>query len=484
MAATIALPTAPATAEPTARTSSTAIIPSTGKRPTNVILMICDDLGYGDLGCYGSNMPTPNLDAMAAGGLRFTHFNAGHPLCSASRAALLTGRYGHRSGVRGAFGPKEKSGMSLQESTLGDLFKKSGYTTQAIGKWHLGSVPEYLPTNRGFDAYYGVPYSDDMKPLPLIRDTQNLEEDTDRELLTPRYTEEALRFLSTPHQKPFFLYMAFSYPHNPARASARFRGKSGFGDFGDAVQEIDWSVGEVMRSLREQNLLHDTLILFTSDHGPWWQGCPGNLRGRKSTTFEGGFRVPFLAHWPAAIPAGKVSSAWSSNLDIVPTLTALCDLSPSPNPLDGVDITKNLLGSQEDTIRKAVLYFTPSSTNGMDVHCARKGDWKVRFAQINGEMYVNDYTGGHKSFWLPKPELYNLKKDPAESYDLANYHPEIIKEIFEDLDAQMKTMPEPVMQAYTQLRQNVAKSTPPGAAPRPPSSDPGPDWIYQPKDRP
>jgi arylsulfatase A len=485
MAATIAVPTVSAAAEPSAQTSKAPIVPSKGKRPRNVILMICDDLGYGDLGCYGSSLPTPNLDAMAAGGLRFTHFNAGHPLCSASRAALLTGRYGQRSGVRGAFGPHEKSGLSLQETTLADIFRKRGFRTQAIGKWHLGSTPDYLPTNRGFDAFYGVPYSDDMKPLPLIRDTESLEADTDRSLLTPRYTEEALRFLFSPHDKPFFLYMAFSYPHDPARASERFRGKSGFGDFGDAVQEIDWSVGEIIQSLRKQNLLHDTLILFTSDHGPWFQGSPGNLRGRKSTTFEGGFRVPLLAHWPAAIQAGEVSSAWTSNLDIVPTLTALCDLSPSPNPLDGVDVTQNLLGSPQDAPRKAVLYFTPSSSNGMDVHCARKGDWKLRFAQLNGEIYVNDYTGGHKSFWLPRPELYNVRKDPSESYDVAKLHPEIVKDIFDDLDAQMKTMPEPVTQAFAQLRQNIARATtPPGAAPRPQSTDPVPDWALEAKDRP
>ena len=295
MAATIAVPTVPAAAEPYDQTSNGAIIPLTGKRPKNVILMICDDLGYGDMGCYGSSLRTPNLDAMASGGCRFTHFNAGHPICSASRAALLTGRYGHRSGVRGAFGPHAKSGLALEESTLANLFRHQGYATKAIGKWHLGDAPEYLPTKRGFDSYYGVPYSVDMKPLPLIRDTQNLEETTDRELLTPRYTQEALDFLSGLHDKPFFLYLAYSYPHDPARASSRFHGKSGFGDFGDAVQEIDWSVGEITRSLRDKNLLNDTLMIFTSDHGPWYQGNPGNLRGRKSTTFEGGFRVPMIA---------------------------------------------------------------------------------------------------------------------------------------------------------------------------------------------
>jgi arylsulfatase A len=481
MAATIAVPTVPAAAEPYNQTSDGAIIPSTGKRPKNVILMICDDLGYGDMGCYGSSLPTPNLDAMASGGCRFTHFNAGHPICSASRAALLTGRYGHRSGVRGAFGPHAKSGLALEESTLANLFRHQGYATKAIGKWHLGDAPEYLPTKRGFDSYYGVPYSVDMKPLPLIRDTQNLEEATDRELLTPRYTQEALDFLSGLHDKPFFLYVAYSYPHDPARASSRFHGKSGFGDFGDAVQEIDWSVGEITRSLRDKNLLNDTLMIFTSDHGPWYQGNPGSLRGRKSTTFEGGFRVPMIARWPAAISAGQVSSAWMSNLDILPTLTSLCHLAPSPNPLDGVDMTANLLGSPQDTPRKAVLYFTPSSAQGMDLHCARKGDWKVRFAQLTGEIYINDYTTVHKSFWLPQHELYNVKADPAESYDVAKFHPEIVKDILDDVDAQMKTMPEPVMQAFAELRQNVGRArTPPGAAPRLPSSDPVPDWAYQP----
>jgi arylsulfatase len=442
--------------------------PSLSAHPKNIVVMICDDLGYGDLGCYGSGIKTPNLDKLAADGARFNHCNSAHPICSASRAALLTGRYGQRIGTTSAFFPTSKYGLALEETTLANLFKESGYRTMAIGKWHLGDAPEFLPTKRGFDSFFGVPYSDDMEPLPMIRDAAVIEAETDRDLLTPRYTEEALRFLNEEPTKPFFLYMAYSYPHDPARASVRFQGKSGLGEYGDAVQEIDWSVGEVVNALKKRGSLADTLILFTSDHGPWYQGSPGNLRGRKGTTFEGGVRVPLIAHWPAGIRIGVVSNEWLSNLDILPTLTSLCGLKPSPNPLDGIDNSKILCGGRESASRKALLYFNPvtgfnpvlmkqmsgnlaSMTNlnemfnpvlgvGTDLHCARKGDWKLRFAQINGEIYVSDYTTGRASFWLARPELYNLTLDPTEGYDVAHEHPEIVKEILEDVDAQVKTM--------------------------------------------
>lgn len=482
IAATIALPKAQAAAPAPQATHHH----DTSKRPRNVILFICDDLGYGDLGCYGSHLPTPNLDRLAAEGIRFTYFNSAHPICSASRAALMTGRYGTRSGARGAFMPHSPTGLALDETTLGDLFHQHGFTTKAIGKWHLGDAPEYLPTHRGFDSYYGVPYSVDMKPLPLIRDTEILEEDTDRTLLTPRYTEEALRFLDQQHtDKPFFLYFAFSYPHDPARSSPRFHGKSGFGEQGDAIEEIDWSVGQVVQSLRTKGLLEDTLILFTSDHGPWFQGCPGPLRGRKGSTFEGGFRVPLIAHWPAAIRAGQVSNTWMSNLDVLPTLASLCNLPASPKPIDGIDMKHNLLGSPEEAARKSLLYFTPMTAQGMDFHCARKGDWKLRFAQLGGgEIYINDHGSPRKSYWLPHPELYNLRTDPAESYDVARLHPEIIEEILSDAESQIKTMPDPVQQAFAELRQNPASiTTPPGAAARIPSNQPLPAWAWEPDDR-
>jgi arylsulfatase len=437
------------------------------RSPRNVVLMICDDLGYGDLHCYGSQLPTPNLDRLAAGGMRFTRCTSGHPICSAARGALLTGRYAQRSHTAPVYFPHSASGMSLDEVTIANLFKNRGYRTKAIGKWHLGSLPQYLPTNRGFDSFYGVPWSDDMHPLPLIRDTEIVEEDTDRMLLTPRYTAEALPFISEKSEEPFFLYLAFSYPHDPANASPRFKGKSGFGRYGDSVQEIDWSVGEIVRTLEQNGMLDDTLMIFTSDHGCWFQGNMGPLRGRKSSTFEGGFRVPFIAHWPNSIPHGTVSHAWTSNLDVLPTLASLCDLGKPALPLDGIDITSALVHNNEEFDRKSILYFTPFSAGGSDLHCARKGKWKLRFAQLTGEIYINDYTAGHESFWLPRPELYDLDADPGESYDVADLHPDVVREITEEVMAQIQTMPSDIQKAFAKLQKNVAsQSTRIAATPR------------------
>lgn len=432
--------------------------------------MICDDLGYGDLGCYGSKLPTPNLDEMASRGLRFTRFNAGHPICSASRAALLTGRYGTRSGTTGAFSPATTTGTSLDETLLSNLFHDRGYKSKAVGKWHLGHHPAYLPTSRGFDAYYGVPYSVDMKPLPLIRDTAILEEDTERDLLTPRYAAEAVQFIEESDGTPFFLYLAFSYPHEPARASSRFRGKTRFGNSGDAIAEIDWSVGEVLRALDRKGMTHDTLVLFTSDHGPWYQGCPGLLRGRKASTFEGGFRVPLLAQWPGTLEAGAVRDEWCSSLDVLPTLAKICGMALPQKPLDGIDISTILAGRRGALPRKPLLYFAAMGNRGIDVHCIRKEQWKLRAAQnTGGEIYLNDRTTAARgSAWLQNPELYDLSVDPAESYDVAHLHPEIVDELLHNLEEQMPTFPADVVAAYSQLKQNKGDiSTPPGASPRP-----------------
>lgn len=461
----------------------------------NVVLLICDDLGYGDLGCNGGPIPTPNLDKLASEGMRFTQFNAAAPICSASRGCLLTGRYAQRSHTAGCYFPHARTGMALDETTIADLFRKKGHRTKAIGKWHLGDAAQYLPTNRGFESFYGVPYSVDMQPLPLLRDSATVEADTDRDLLTPRYTEEAVRFLDEQSEKPFFLYLAYSFPHDPARASARFLGHSAHGIYGDSVQEIDWSVGEIIRTLDRKGLLESTLVLFTSDHGPWFQGSPGNLRGRKSSTFEGGFRVPLIAYWPSKIPAGAVSHALASNLDVSPTLGSLCGLDTPPKPLDGIDISSILLGMKTALPRRSFLYFTPFSPSaaarlvdgagggGMDLHCARAGSWKVRFAQLTGEIYINDYTVGHDSYWLPRPELYDLASDPGESYDVAEEHPDIVAAIFQDVKAQISTFPAEVVAAFAQLQQNVAnRATRPGATPRPVSSAFAP-WAWIPPDR-
>ena len=440
----------------------------------NVVLMICDDLGSGDLGCYGSKLATPNLDRVAAEGVRFTRLNAGHPLCSASRAALLTGRYGLRCGTTGAFGPHSKTGTSLDETLLSNLFHAKGYRTKAIGKWHLGDAPEYLPTSRGFDSYYGVPYSVDMHPLPLIRDKEILEQETDPKLLTPRYTAEAVEFLNHVGGDPFFLYLAFSYPHDPPMASERFAGKSGLGDQGDAIAEIDWSVGEVVKALERNGLGPDTLVMFTSDHGPWYQGNPGALRGRKASTFEGGFRVPLLAKWPGVIADGRVEQTPCSNLDVLPSLVKICGLEQPQKPLDGVDASALLLGSGEEIETRARIYFSPMGDRGLDAHCIRKGDWKLRVAQaILGEVYLNDRsTEAKASAWLPHAELYNLALDPAESYNVAKFHPEKVEELMAELEALIPSFPPNVVKAFASLKAKVGDvTTPAGAAPRP-----NPEW--------
>lgn len=454
-------------------------------RHPNVIFMICDDLGYGDLGCYGSKLPTPNLDAMAAGGFRFTRYNSAHPICSASRAAILTGRYGLRCNTVGAFGPHSPTGTSLDETLLSDLFHSGGYKTKAIGKWHLGDAPEYLPTCRGFDSYYGVPYSVDMKPLPLIRDKKILEEDTNRDVLTARYTEEAVRYIEESNENPFFMYLAFSYPHDPARVSEPFTRKTRFGNFGDAIAEIDWSVGEILTALDRRGITSDTVVCFTSDHGPWYQGSPGLLRGRKASTFEGGFRVPFMIRRPGTIAAGRVTDEWHSALDVLPTLSAMCGLPSPPKPLDGVDFSGIFGANEKPLTRKPILYFCPMGNHGLDLHCIRHEQWKLRVAQgIEGEVYINDRTTSAKgSAWLLRPELYNLVEDPAESYDVAKLHPEIVTGLLENLDKQMASFPPQVVEAYTKLKQKKADiSTPPGASPRP-SGAPLSPGSWEPEDR-
>ncbi len=457
--------------------------PAPSRRPPNVILMICDDLGSGDLHCYGSSLKTPNLDKMASEGARFTHFNTAHPICSASRAALLTGRYASRSHTQGAYGPSAKDGMDLDEKTLADILGTAGYKSMAIGKWHLGYPPPYLPANRGFDSYCGVPWSVDMAPLPLLRGTTVVEANADREMLTPLYTEEAVKFIDESAAAPFFLYVAYSYPHDPPTGSPRFRGHSGLGRQGDAIEEIDWSVGEILDAVRRNGLDRDTLIFFTSDHGPWFQGCPGPRRGRKSTGFEGGVRIPFLARWTGAIPAGRVIDEWGSNLDVVPTVTSICGAKCSPNPLDGVDISELLTGRKDHVERGALLYFAVSFDQQI-LECVRKGNWKLRVSQRTGEIYINDWLGGScqptRHFLLPHPELYNLELDPAESYDAAVDYPEKIKELESEIEALIPTFPENVQMAYAKLKSNPGSPYTPAAAATRPADLVAPEWIYIP----
>jgi arylsulfatase A len=453
---------------------------SLANRRPNVVIMICDDIGSGDLGCYGSDLPTPNLDRLASQGMRFTHFNAAHPICSASRSALMTGRYAPRTGTHPVYFPTSTEGMGLDETTIANLLHQQKYRSLCVGKWHLGHMPPYLPTSRGFDSFLGVPYSVDMRPLPLMKDTSILEPETERALLTPRYTQAAVDFIEKSSEKssaePFFLYVAYSYPHIPINASPKFKGKSRHGIYGDAVQEIDWSVGEILATLERKGLDQDTLVFFTGDHGPWFQGSTGPRRGRKGTSWEGGFRVPLLARWTGVIPAGVTCSQAASNLDFVPTLASICGTKLPAKPLDGADISALLAGAPKLDHPKPFLYFS-GLRGGLDMQCLRLGDWKLRFAQYAHETYVlgND-TGENRM--LAKPELYDLHADPGESYNLADDYPNVTTLMLNALAELIPTFPDKVLESWKKLQANPASPfTPAGAAAKPPTYAAGPNHI-------
>lgn len=433
-------------------------------RPPNLVIIFCDDLGYGDLGCYGSSIRTPNLDRMAAEGMRFMQHLSANPVCSPSRASLLTGRYPTRVGVPRVLNPKDTTGLPKDELTLAELLKPLGYRTMCIGKWHLGHLPEYLPTARGFDGYFGIPYSNDMKPTPLLEDTRTLEEPARQDTLTQRYTERALRFLREAKDSPFFLYFAHTFPHIPLHASPRFRGRSALGLYGDVIEEIDWSVGEVLGALRQLGVEDRTLVLFSSDNGPWYQGSPGRLRGRKGSTWEGGVRVPFLARWPGRIPPGRVSQALTSMMDIVPTFLKLAGAAPPPKPLDGIDIWPLLSGRRQELEREVLLYF-----DNIYLQCARWGRWKLHVARYNTFAYNPVPAGGRHNFPVEPPELYDLASDPDESYDVAPENPKIVAEIRSRIERLMAGFPEPIRKAYEETKARGGAPYTPGALPRPSS---------------
>jgi arylsulfatase A len=449
------------------RGSTRTSAPRPGLQP-NVIIMICDDLGYADIGCYGSKLNTPNLDRLASEGVRFTRYNTPHPICSASRAALLTGRYSTRTGTQSVYLPESTDGLNLDEMTLADVLHRNHYRSMSIGKWHLGSPPQYLPTSRGFDSYFCVPYSVDMSPLPMIRDKQVIEKNTDRSLLTLRYAEEAVRFIESTSHDPFFLYLAFSYPHIPINASPRFKGKSKKGIYVDAVEEIDWAVGQVLACLQRNHLDENTLVLFTSDHGPIFQGNAGPLRGRKGTNYEGGCRVPLLARWKNILPSGRVVDGWASHLDIMPTIAAVCGAAPPPKPLDGINILDLFTGRRESVEHDALLYFSVFN-NQNDLQCVRIDDWKLRISQYGPSRDFGDVVGGQlvagETLMLVVPELYNLDFDPGENYDLASSHPEIVSQLLQEIDRAIQTFPEQVAQAYRELQKRPASPATPEDAP-------------------
>ncbi|HAQ18968.1 MAG TPA: arylsulfatase [Prolixibacteraceae bacterium] len=424
----------------------------------NIILIFMDDLGYGDLSCYGATQyKTPNLDKLAVQGVRFTNFLSAQAVCSASRAGILTGCYPNRVGISGALMPDAKIGLNPNEETIAEVLRKKNYKTAAIGKWHLGHHREFLPLQQGFDEYLGLPYSNDMWPvnfdgkpaeensnkarypvLPLIDGNDKIWEIKtldDQSELTTLYTERAVRFITRNKKNPFFLYLAHSMPHVPLAVSGKFKGKSEQGMYGDVLMEIDWSVGEIMQALEQNGLEKNTLVIFTSDNGPWLNfgnhaGSTGGLREGKGSSFEGGQRVPCLMKWPGQIQVGTICNKLASTIDILPTLAVITNSSLPEKKIDGVNILPLLLGDENTNPRESFLYYYRKN----NLEAVRKGDWKLVFAHP-GRTYIGFKPGsdgfpGEVNENFPHEEgLYDMRRDPGERYNVKEYYPEVVAEL-------------------------------------------------------
>ncbi len=412
----------------------------------NVVIIFIDDMGYGDIGPFGATKQrTPNLDRMASEGMRFTSFYAA-PVCSVSRAQLLTGCYGARVSVPGVYFPGGKNGLHPAEVTIAERLKGLGYATACVGKWHVGDQPEFLPTRQGFDRYFGIPYSNDMqrtsrqsgsRVVPLLRDDNVAELLTDDEQswIVARYADEAVGFIRRNQDRPFLLYLAHNAVHTPIHPGAAFAGKSANGRFGDWVEEVDWSVGRVLDTLRELKLAQRTLVVFTSDNGPWLVkgadgGSAGPLRGGKGSTWEGGVRVPMLAWWPGKIAPGSVCDAVAGTIDLLPTAVALAGgRVPAQPVIDGRDISALLLGTSKESPREAHYYFS-----GYALQAVRQGPWKLAFAPQPDSM--NKGTAADTEGNTPR--LYNLAQEIGERTNVAAAHPDVVAKLWQ-LAAAMRT---------------------------------------------
>jgi arylsulfatase A len=413
----------------------------------NVVLILMDDMGYGDITPFNPQCKnrTPNLERMAKEGMKLTSFYA-CPVCTPSRAQYLTGCYAKRVSLPAVIFPAARVGLSKDEATIASLLRPQGYATMAIGKWHVGDQPEFLPTKRGFDRYFGIPYSNDMggewdgsedapqgkrrPPLPLVRDDKVIEalKPADQDRLTERYTDEAVAFIRDSKEKPFFLYLAHTAVHVPIHPGDKFRGKSSNGVYGDWVEESDASVGRVLDALRELNIDKKTLVIFTSDNGPWLTqgkngGVAGPLRGGKGGTYEGGMREPTVAWWPGQIAPGSKCDAVTANIDLLPTFVKLAGGTvPAERKIDGADITPLLLGKSQESPREAHYYFS-----GNRLEAVRSGPWKLAIAP------QNENTGKKKPAEKEaepfQPKLYNLDDDIGESKDVAAKHPDVVKRL-------------------------------------------------------
>ncbi len=460
-------------------------------RPPNIVLILADDLGWGDLGIQGSRvLQTPNIDALAREGIRLTDFYASAPVCTPSRAGLLTGRYPVRTGLvtvlsaandtflratmrrlaiaAGKLGTTDMvgggsavPGLPASEITIAEALHLRGYRTLAVGKWHIGDFtryPQFHPMRHGFDHFFGYNVANDDFPVALWRDERQLVADvgTHQSEHTREFTEEAIKYIREWRDKPFFIYLAHKDPHQPFFPSAAFAGRSSGGPYGDAVSEFDWSVGEVMRALRETGVADETLVIVTSDNGPWFEGNPGGLRGRKGQTYEGGFRVPFVAVWPGRIPAGAVSTVPAMNIDLLPTMLGVAGLSsPSDRIIDGIDILPLLEGGPVDAaIAERPLYFF----HEYDVEAVRLGRWKyiARNSHYTWPVPIdkNDTFSGRSANsrdYYPAdggepvptlgtwPLLYDMDGDREESYNVAKRHPDVCRRLDTELERWTRT---------------------------------------------
>lgn len=437
-------------------------IGSTPKKLTqpNIVLIFMDDMGYGDLACYGAlDYQTPNIDKLASEGIRFTNFLAAQAVCSASRAALLTGCYPNRIGISGALMPYSKVGISDNEMTIAQMLKQKGYSTAIYGKWHLGFQKQFLPLQHGFDEYLGIPYSNDMwpvdydgraitdtsaykkkayPPLPLIQNNEQIESLDDlkgQDKLTTLYTEKAVGFIKRNKNNPFFLYLPHSMVHVPLGVSDKFRGKSKQGLFGDVMMEVDWSVGEIMKTLKENGLDKNTLVIFTSDNGPWLNfgnhaGSTAGLREGKGEMFEGGNRVPCIMRWKGVSPEGVICNQLTSTMDILPTLANICGTKLPDHKIDGIDILSILKGNMTEAPRKYFYYYYANN----ELRAVRRDNWKLVLPHKNGQSYENvlpgkdGFPGKYATVEVPLA-LYDLRRDAGEEYDVQSQKPEIVAEL-------------------------------------------------------
>jgi arylsulfatase A-like enzyme len=414
-------------------------------RPPNIVVIFCDDLGYGDVGCFGSRtIRTPAIDRLARAGTRFTSFYVAQPVCSASRAALMTGCYPNRLGIHGALPPSAKIGLNTNEWTLARMLRSRGYHTGMVGKWHLGRPEPFLPTHHGFEEYFGLPYSNDMwplhpvakpgtyPPLPLIEGDRVVETMPDQHLLTRRYTERAVEFIDRHHDQPFFLYVAHSMPHVPIFASPAFEGRSKSGLYADVIEEIDWSVGQVTDALRRHGIERDTFVLFTSDNGPWHPygnhaGSPGPFRAGKASVFEGGIREPCVMSWPGHIPAGRTCREPLMTIDLLPTIARITGTTPPPLPIDGRDAWPLISGAPGARSPQEAYFFYYEQGQLQAMRCGR---WKLHFPHT--AIVMNGRPGGRDGKPAPQQrlavglELYDLESDPGETRDVAREHLDVL----------------------------------------------------------